>query len=644
MAYPALMKRVSILFLVLLFFSAFARAQKDSGYQIHKLTADAYSCYLNNPDSALILTQKALAVALESKDTFYEGYCYFLFSKTYWVKANYKLSTEYGFKALKIFQRTAHYQEYSLSLLSVARTLVELGNFHTAHQFIHKALLLGLEHADDLIEGGAYREHSFLLLELNQLDSALYYSDKGIAVFEKRGDSLDLGVLYGRKSRIFFQKQHYRKSKDYAYRALLIDSLVDNHRGLGISYYQVAQNEYALGNKEKAIAQLRQSIRINSKIGNLNWQIRAHELLSSFYLDNNNHVLAAEELRQVSRFKDELYNSETNGQIQEMQSLHELEAKESVIQLLENENVLKQQQVKNQRLFVAFLLVTVLFLVLLIFVLTRLRAIQNKTNRNLAGQNFAIEQQKIAIQVQAENLRQLDQVKTKLFSVISHDLRGPISNLQSLLELFTKKLMTADEFITVSARLKENLNLTQRTLENLLNWSLSQMGGIKTERQKIEVTECIDEACQLLGDVASRKNVIFHKRFDSAMKVWADANQLQVILRNLIHNAIKFSSFNNQIDIIAVREDDHCQITIKDCGIGMTNDEIETLTGSREYLSKNGTEQEKGTGLGLLLCKEFVSRNGGKISIKSSIGAGTEVSFTLLLAEHQPNPQLAVSN
>jgi len=557
------------------------------------------------------------------------------------VKANYKLSTEYGFKALKIFRGTNDYKELSNTLLALGRTLVELGNTQKANEFIKEALALGLEHADERIQAASYRELSYLLAELDMLDSALIYSDKSLALFERGQDSLEISVLYGRKSRIYFEQKKYQPSKQYAYKALMMDSLVGNRRGLGISYYQVAQNEFAAGDKRTAIRQLKQSIRINGEIGNLNWQIKAHNLLAEFFLESGQSELAARELQKVSQFKDELYNSEKNGQIQEMQSLHELEAKENTIKLLEHENELREQQVKNQRLFVAFLLVAVLFLVLLTFVLTRLRTIQNKTNRNLASQNMAIEQQRIAIQMQAENLLKVDQVKTKLFSVISHDLRGPISNLQSLLDLFTKKLMTADEFISLSAKLKENLNLTQRTLENLLNWSLSQMGGIKTEKKKIEITECIEETCSLMEEAAARKNISLHRDFNGPMKVWADADQLQVVLRNLIHNAIKFSSFNDQIAVKASRDQEYCYISIKDSGIGMTQQEIEAVVGAKQYLSKTGTEQEKGTGLGLLLCKEFIARNGGEIKVRSSVGQGTEVSFTLVLAEHENSPQLA---
>lgn len=643
LAFKSLMKLACALTSAFLLVCVPSLAQVHSARSMQDLNGKVNHYYLYNPDTAIILTQKALENALRANDKYAEGYAYLLFSKCYWVKANYELSTQFGFKALKIFEDSPYYEELSATQLSLARTLVELGNVQKAHELIHEALRTGLKHSNKFVEASAYREHSYLLVEVNQLDSALYYSDRGISLFKTLNDSLEISVLYGRKSRIYFLRKQFKESKKFAYEALVIDSLVGNRRGLGIAYYQAAQNEDALGNTDKAIELLKNSVLISGAIGNLNWQIKAHELLSEFYLQKNKPALAAAELQKVSRFKDALYNSEKNGQIQEMQSLHELDAKENTIKILGQENILKQQQVQNQRLFVAFLLVTVLFLILLIFVLTRLRTIQSRTNRNLASQNLAIEQQKVAIQTQAENLRQLDQVKTKLFSVISHDLRGPISNLQSLLDLFTKKLMTSEEFIGLSAKLKENLNHTQRALENLLNWSLSQMGGIKTEKRKIEVTDSIDEACLLMEEVAARKNIILHKESSSRMKVWADEDQLQVVLRNIIHNAIKFSSFNDQIDIKVLRDQDCCQISVKDNGIGMSHQEIETILGSKEYFTKTGTEQEKGTGLGLILCREFIVRNGGEMKIRSSVGGGTEVSFTLQLAALETSAELAVS-
>lgn len=630
------MKRLRILFLFLLTFPFCKAVSQDVKERevLSQRIRTAQDFYLNKPDSAIRLAQQALIQSLDQKDNYHEGYCYWVLSKAYWVKANYRLSMEYGFKAFRNFQLSRHEKELGISLISLSRTLVELGNFKTAHELIHQALGIGLRLNDKHIEAEAYRELSYLLTESGHYDSALYYADKGISMFQRFGDSLDVSVLYGRKSRIHFDRGEYAKSRKFAYQSLELDTLVGNRRGLGVAYFLAAQNEKALQNESRAKTLLLHSIRINTELGNLIWLIRAHELLGELYLEKNQTLQAAEVFRKVSQYKDSLYNSEKNGQIQEMRSLFELEGKEKTIQLLEQENMLKAQEVKTQRLFLAFLVVGILLLVLLLFFLARLRSIQNKTNEDLAAKNTAIEKQKAEMEEQADNLFRLNQLKNKLFSVISHDLRGPISNLQSLLDLFTKKLMTAEEFLLISDKLKTNLNVTQRTLENLLNWSLSQMDGLKTEKKKIEVRATIEEACRLMDEVANRKNLSLQKHLEDNLNVWADPNQVQLVLRNLIHNAIKFSSMNENIRIIALRDNNHCLITIKDSGIGMTRSEIEMVTGSKEYFTKVGTQQEKGTGLGLLLCKEFIHNNGGRLMIRSEKGTGTEVSFTLMLAEH----------
>ena len=363
------MKSASILFILVVLLFAHVNAQKGSVELLEKLATQAYKCYLSDPDTALALTKQVLDNALVSKNTFFEGRAYFLFAKAHWVKANYRLSTEYGFKALKIFRDSPHCQELAATFLCLGRNLGELGNFDQARRFIGQALQLGLTHSDERIEAAAYREQSFLMAELNKADSTLYYADRSLALYQKLGDSLNISVLYGRKSRIFFQQKKYETSKDFAYRGLIIDSLIGNKRGLGISYFQTAQNEHALGNIDRAIAQLKHSVRISDELKNLNWQIRSNELLAALHLEKQQPALAALEFQKASRYKDDLYNSEKSAQIQEMRSLHDMEMKDNTILLLERENLLKQQQVSNQKLFLAFLLATVLFLTLMIFVL-----------------------------------------------------------------------------------------------------------------------------------------------------------------------------------------------------------------------------------------------------------------------------------
>lgn len=613
--------------------SVFAQQNRTQSNSLKELTSNALLLYLSNPDSAIQITEQAVQKAQQNNDSYYEGIGYYILTKAYWVKANYRLSTEYGFKALRIFEKTPHKKELGESKIALARTLIELGSYVPARKHIYEAINISNEIDDEELLGAAYREYSYLLVENNQLDSGLYYSDKGIELFERSGDTLDASVLYGRKSRIYFMKKDFVNSRKYAFRSMLLDTLVGNQRGLGIAYYQAAQNELELKNTASAERLLKHSIRINQNIGNLAWLVRAHDKLATLYLLTNRHSLANDHLNFVSQYKDSLYNSEKSGQIQEMQSLYELEGKEDKIELLQKENELRQQEMQNQQLFLAFLVVGILLLVVVIFFMGRLRAIQKRTNRDLEIKNIAIEKQREEMQAQAENLQHLNELKTKLFSAISHDLRGPISNVQALLDLFTKKLMTAEEFIKISDKLKANLNSTQRILENLLSWALSQMEGIKTEKRNLEVRACIDDAIRIMDEPASRKNISIQKSIQDDLIVFADPDQLQLVLRNLIHNGIKFSKSDAELFLTAYKENRNCRITVRDSGIGMTQEEVDRIVNSKEYFTKVGTQQEKGTGLGLLLCQEFITRNGGSLDIKSKPGEWTEVSFTLVLAQ-----------
>jgi signal transduction histidine kinase len=411
-----------------------------------------------------------------------------------------------------------------------------------------------------------------------------------------------------------------------------MDSLINNRRALGISYFQAAQIASHFNKTDTAIMYLKKSFQVNIAIHNLLTLIKGHDLLADIYLKQNKTELAVAELKLSSLYKDTLYTVDKHGHIEEMQTLYELEAKDRTIQMLGQKNVLHEQRVKTQQVYLVLLIGGIIILGAFIIVLYQLRRTQSKANEELTSKNFAIEHQKEEIHAQAENLQQLNQLKSKLFSVISHDLRGPISNLHAVLELVTKKALDPEEFLMLSEKLKGNLKVTQRTLENLLNWSLSQMEGIKTIPKAFVVSSMIHEVYHLLKESADRKHIHVELEVSNATTVNADPNQVQLILRNLIHNAIKFSHTNSSIRISSETNSNECTVRIKDFGIGMSSEEISIILHSQQHFTKKGTKNETGTGLGLILCKEFIHRNGGSFTIESKPEEGTEVSFTLPLA------------
>lgn len=603
---------------------SFALPELDS-IALSNKAAQAYRLFLAKPDTSINIAREIAIAGMAAHNTYFEGYGYFIQAKAYWTKGNYRLSTEFGFKALELFENTRHTLLWGETLLSLARTFIDLKNYDQARRFLDLASGLANTQKNERLLADVFRERSMLLLELRQYDSALYWSDKGIAMYQEFLDTLNMSILYGRKARVYTQIGDFETSIKYNKKAIELDSLVGNRRALGIAYYQAALNEYNLKHADRSVELLKKSISLVKEIGTFNTLIRAHGLLAEIYSSQGKTDLAFQQMKITSQFKDSLYNTEKSGQIQEMQSLYELGKKEAMIQSLEKEK-------KNQRYFAIFLLVGIVLLLLLISVLYRLRIIQAKTNAALEAKNIAIEQQREEMQTQAENLHQLNQLKSKLFSVISHDLRGPIGNLQALLELLTSKAMSTDEFMFISYKLKSNLNVTQRTLENLLSWSLSQMEGLKTVQNQFDIRYIIDDACNLMEEIAQRKNITFEKFSETSIPVMADHNQIQLILRNLIHNAIKFSREDSRVLVRAEPSSTYCRISVQDFGIGMTPVETDMILGKEEFFSRTGTNQEKGTGLGLLLCKEFIKRNGGSLSIESAPGVGTSVSFTVPLA------------
>ncbi|MBL0742069.1 ATP-binding protein [Chryseolinea lacunae] len=607
------------------------REEASDSLMMKRELSVVWKLYLSHPDSAITRAKAVLSAARRQNNRYFEGQSLFMLSKANWAKASYRLSTEFGFKALKIFENSKYTREWGESLITLARTFVDLQNYHEAKVYLDRATQLGIQHGNTAVLASAYRDRSILLVEEGQYDSALYYTDKSLAIYEPKKDTLNISILYGRKARIYFTVKDYKRSRFFNRKSMHLDSLVGNRRALAIAFYNGAQNAFYLHHNDSALWFLERAIPMNKAIGNLTSLMRMHTLLAEIYIAQKKPLMSVDNLKIAAQYRDSLYSQQRNGHVQEMQSLYELEKKEDTIVMLENENELKQQQVRNQSLVTWFLLVGIVLLLLLIFVLWRLRILQTKANDALSLKNKAIEQQKEEIQAQAESLQELNHLKSKLFSVISHDLRGPITNLQSLLELLTNRILQPEEFVAISDKLKSNLNVTQRTLENLLNWSLSQMEGIKTEQQKFEIKQVMEEACKLMEEVARRKNISIENTTRTPVVVLADSNQLQLILRNLIHNAIKFSKTDGKVLVSASQHHNECHVRIKDFGIGMTEEEKEMILSSQEYFTKTGTHQEKGTGLGLLLCKEFIRRNGGTLMIDSHPGQGTEISFTLPL-------------
>lgn len=244
---------------------------------------------------------------------------------------------------------------------------------------------------------------------------------------------------------------------------------------------------------------------------------------------------------------------------------------------------------------------------------------------------------------QGKELKQLNTSKDQIFAIIGHDLRSPISSLYSLLLMIKKEEMDIEYLYELSDKLHQNVENIYSTLENLLSWAKSQMEGIVTEPQVVSLFELAREPQNLLSQAARDKNIQIVNEIDPSIKVFADPEQVRMVIRNLLSNAIKFSFSGKTITIASRKQDSFQEIAISDEGAGIPPEKVGQLFNRKISESTYGTQGEKGTGLGLFLCQEFIENNGGKIWAESEEGKGSTFYFTLLLSsrnevELQENP------
>ena len=235
------------------------------------------------------------------------------------------------------------------------------------------------------------------------------------------------------------------------------------------------------------------------------------------------------------------------------------------------------------------------------------------------------------LQQTTNHLTELNSLKDKMFSVIGHDLRSPLGSVKMTLELLSKDIITpADEDY------KETMDLMKKTtdevynlLENLLGWAKAQSGNLTVQPEKLNLAELVNSIFLLHKGNLSLKKIVFNNNIDESIFAFADMNTVKIVFRNLVSNAIKFTPDKGTITINAVEKEDMVEIAVVDSGVGIPEENLDKLFDSKKHLTTYGTNRESGSGLGLVLCKNFVEKNEGELWVKSEVGKGTTFFFTL---------------
>ena len=252
----------------------------------------------------------------------------------------------------------------------------------------------------------------------------------------------------------------------------------------------------------------------------------------------------------------------------------------------------------------------------------------HKVNLQVQKKNSEIAEKAALLKQQASELSELNALKNKLFSVIAHDLKAPMYALRNLFNDTCRYNLPADELKQMLPEVVKDLNYTVGLMENLLQWAKTQMQADAVKTGTIDVGRLVSEVIQLLRLQSEVKKIYIESKITTPVFVTADKDMINLVLRNLVSNAIKFTPENGRVSIGANELSSFVEIYVQDTGTGISSEALEKIY-ENDFYTTRGTASESGTGLGLMLCKEFLSRNGGQMHIESEVGKGSIFSFTL---------------
>jgi signal transduction histidine kinase len=504
---------------------------------------------------------------------------------------------------------------------NLGRVFKEMGQYETALQHLLASKRMS-DHLND-VEGLAYSfdEIGDVQLRRQQYDSAERSLSLALNVARKGEFKVVQPRIYGKLATVAFRKSDYARALAFYDTAYHLNEQTNDRHGmaevdLGRAVIFMGQSHY-----DQALVNLERSLTVARELNARILEIKCYNQLSQLWEMKSDYKKSLLYYKQYKQLEDTLFSQELQGKLLRSQLRFETEARDYQIAMLSQKDAIQSSELRKQE-FVRNILVVVMALSVILLISVY------RSGRRRRQINTLLLQHQEEMEKRSEELERLNQVKDKFFSIISHDLRSPINALSGLLDLLDKGAVTASELPKHIKELKARFNHTRTLLNNLLDWTLLQMDKLSVQAAKIDVYNIVEENIQLLMSVQSKDIRLINEVPRNAIG-FADSNTINLVIRNLITNAIKFTNDGGTVRIAAREKESEWLVSVKDNGVGMNNDVLKMLFDKTAPYTTRGTANEKGTGLGLILCKEFVEKNGGRIWVESEEGKGSTFFFTL---------------
>lgn len=554
--------------------------------------------------------------------------CFRIIGLIYIQKNWYDKSLKYLMQAQQLFAETGDTLMLAKAIMNIGIVHDCMNNFPMSLSYYNKALDYYKRIKNETGMADCQLNMAIVLNSEKDYKKACDYLIGAAKIYTKTGNNSNLAAAYINLGLTYKKMGNFDLAIQFLDKALkLWEQLDDQYH---ICYYNLDMGEIMLDLKryDEAGLYLYKAEKLAKEAATKDLLAKAYEFLSDYNASKKNFKEAYSYLNKSKQLNDSILNAATTEKVNQIQYQYEIVKREVANEHLLKQNLNKELELSKKNILLYILGAILAIIAVLVILLVTQNRIKRRTNEQLEVKNDLIELQK-------DELILLNASKDKFLSILAHDIKNPLSSIHGISDLLVsdydtltdeeKKIFTKDIHI-LSTNLFEIIN-------TLLTWSTSQSGMITYRPTQFSIGELCSKTANNLQTVAKQKDISVESLVDTKLMVSADENMILSVLNNLINNAIKYSFHGTKIRIESIKLEGFAQISVIDSGIGLSPESMDKLFKYDQHFMNKGTAGETGTGLGLILCKDFVEKNGGTIKVDSIINKGSTFVFTLPLAE-----------
>lgn len=531
-------------------------------------------------------------------------------------RGNFKDAMQLFNHADSLFSKIGERRERAYLLNEISILFANTGEIEKSRTYFQEALDI-FEELGDVAGQGQMSHNIAITYDLGgNLDSAMVYYFRGYRLKKAAGDSNGVGTSLNNLGIVSLNMGRIDSALFYTEKAYQLFKQLGNKRGMMTTLNQIGKIYEGEGEPQKAIPYYQESFELAQELDNLENLVTKSEDLMNAYRGAGMYEEALTYYDLYHELDDSLKTQQFDASVAEQKLEFELLRKNAEVEALKEQQIL---EARNRYLLLVGLIMVGVFA--LVFYRERLRL--RRLNKTLREKSKEIESHSIELNEHNRELQRLNEIKTQLFTILSHDMRDPLHTMRGFMELMKEGEIEKEEMISISTTAYEEIGRTSDMLTNLLLWADSQIEDSSYVEEFVNLREVTKEVYDLYIHTANQKGIDFRCKIDSDIRVLSERASVHLMVRNLIGNAIKFTPQGEQVRVL-IDEITPSKVTlaVSDDGVGMSQKTLDSLLVEKKKTSR-GTNNERGTGIGLFITNEVAKKVNVGIRVESELGKGS---------------------